>query len=204
MRFINPDGGEVDMCGNGARCIARMAYDRGIAPARMAIETVAGIVKAEVQGNLVRLELTDPSDLEFDLDLGLEWPVDYVDTGVPHAVAWVEDLSGIDLPEFGGRVRYHGHFAPSGTNANFAQVEGDGSLSVRTYERGVEAETLACGTGATAVAVVAAKKGWVKLPATVHCAGGFDLVSDAGRGATALAGGGEYVFDGEIEYGDRV
>jgi len=123
---------------------------------------------------------------------------------VPHVVAWVDDPAGIDVPEFGCLIRQHGHFAPNGTNANFARMEADGSLTLRTYERGVEAETLACGTGATAVAVIAAKRNWVKLPATVHCAGGFDLVIDSIQGATTLAGGAEYVFDGEMEYGDRV
>ncbi len=204
MRFINPDGGEVEMCGNGARCIARMAFDRGIAPERMSIETGAGIVKAAVEHGLVCLDLTAPTGLKLNLPVGLEWPVDFVDTGVPHAVAWVDDLQALDLPRVGSLLRHHNLFAPNGTNANFAKVEADGSLTVRTYERGVEAETLACGTGAAAVAVVAAERGWVKLPVTVHCAGGFDLVIDSVLGTTTLTGGAEYVFDGEVEYGNRV
>ena len=204
MRFINPDGGEQDMCGNGARCIARMAFDRGIVSKQMAIETGAGVVKAEVLGDQIRLDLTDPSDLQLGVPLGLDWAVDFVNTGVPHAVAWVGDPADIDVTKFGRLIRNHGHFQPNGTNANFAKVEADGSLSMRTYERGVEAETLACGTGATAVAVVAAQKGWVKLPVTVHCAGGFDLVIDSVQGAATLTGGAAYVFDGEMEYGDRV
>jgi diaminopimelate epimerase len=83
-------------------------------------------------------------------------------------------------------------------------VEADGSLSVRTYERGVEAETLACGTGATAVAVIAAEKGWVSLPVTVHCAGGYDLVIDSVQGKTTLTGGAVTIFEGTVEYGNRV
>lgn len=204
MRFINPDGGEQDMCGNGARCIARLACDRGIAPAGMKIETGAGIVHAEVLDDLIRLDLTDPTDLRLDLEAGLEWRVDFVNTGVPHAVAWVEDVQDVDLPVCGSALRYHKLFEPKGTNANFARVEADGTLSMRTYERGVEAETLACGTGAAAAAVLAAGRGWVKLPVSVHCAGGHDLVINTVCGTTTLTGGAEYVFDGEIEYGNRV
>jgi diaminopimelate epimerase len=204
MRFINPDGGEQDMCGNGARCIARLAHDLGVAAEKMAIETGAGIVKAKVLENQVRLDLTDPTDLQLDLPVELEWTVDFVNTGVPHAVAWVDDVAAVDLPKFGRLIREHALFAPSGTNANFAKVEADGSLAVRTYERGVEAETLACGTGAAAVAALAAERGWVKLPVAVHCAGGFDLVIDSIPEALSLTGGAEYVFSGEVEYGNRV
>lgn len=204
MRFINPDGGEVAMCGNGARCIARLAYDLGMASKSMCIETGAGLVKAEVLDEEVRLELTDPTDLKLDLEAGLEGPVDFVNTGVPHAVAWVDDLPALDLPMVGKQVREHALFSPEGSNANFATVEADGTLSVRTYERGVEAETMACGTGATAVAVIAAKKGWVSLPVTVHCAGGFDLVIDSVQGTTSLTGSAVTIFEGTVEYGNRV
>ncbi len=204
MRFINPDGGEQEMCGNGARCIARLAFDLGAVSARMKIETGAGIVHAEVLGDLIRLDLTDPTDLELDLPVDLEWPVDFVNTGVPHAVAWVDNVQAVDLPKAGSTLRYHKLFEPNGTNANFARVEANGALSLRTYERGVEAETLACGTGAAAVAVLAAERGWVKLPVSVHCVGGHDLVIDNACGKTTLTGGAERVFDGEIGYGNRL
>ncbi len=204
MRFINPDGSEVDMCGNGARCIARFAHGLGAAPAAIKIETNAGMVCAEVQEELVQLELTEPTGLELDLDIGLEWPVDFVNTGVPHTVAWVDDVEAVDLPKIGRLIREHGRFAPDGTNANFAQVNADGSVTVRTYERGVEAETLACGTGAAAVALLAAARSRASFPVTVHCAGGEDLVIDSALGKTTLAGGAETVFEGVIEYGNRI
>jgi len=204
MRFINPDGGEQDMCGNGARCLARFAHELGAVPVRMEIETGAGMVHAEVLGDQIRLDLTDPTDLELGVALDLEWTVDFVNTGVPHAVAWVDDVQAVDLPKAGSTLRYHKLFEPNGTNANFARVETNGALSMRTYERGVEAETLACGTGAVAVAVLAAERGWVKLPVAVHCAGGHDLVVNSVRGKTTLAGGAATVFDGEVEYGNRV
>jgi diaminopimelate epimerase len=192
------------MCGNGARCFARRAFDLDAAPSAMTIDTQAGIVSAEVLGETVRLHLTEPSGFRFDLDAGLDWPVDVVNTGVPHAVVRVEDLAGLDLAVLGRRVRRHALFAPNGANANFVKVEADATLSVRTFERGVEAETLACGTGATAAALVAARHGWVQLPVAVHCAGGYDLLIDGGERGTTLAGAAEYVFEGEIEYGNRV
>ena len=192
------------MCGNGARCLARFAYDLDAVPPGMRIETAAGIVHAEIMGDQIRIDLTDPTDMELDLPVGLEWPVDFVNTGVPHAVAWVDDVQAVDLPLAGSAVRFHEQFSPKGTNANFAKVEPDGTLSMRTYERGVEAETLACGTGAAAVAVLAAEREWVKLPVSVHCAGGYDLVINLARGTTTLTGGVATVFDGEVEYGNRV
>jgi diaminopimelate epimerase len=204
MRFINPDGGEQDMCGNGARCLARYAHERGGAPARMTIETGAGLVRAEAVENGICLELTDPSGLRLDVPVGLAWTVDFINTGVPHAVAWVEDPEAVDLPSVGRALRRHELFQPAGTNADFARVEADGSLSLRTYERGVEAETLACGTGAAAVAVLAAARGWVNLPVPVHCMGGHDLVINNVCGKTTLTGGAVHVFDGEVEYGNRV
>jgi len=204
MRFFNPDGNEVEMCGNGARCFARLACDIGAAPATMAFETQAGRVQAEVMDEQVRLKLTDPTDWRLDLDAGLEWPVDFVNTGVPHAVVRVDDLENLDLPMLGKLLRYHELFAPEGANANFVKVEEDATLSVRTYERGVEAETLACGTGATAVALVAARRGWIKLPVAVHCAGGYDLTVDSGEGGTTLLGGAATIFEGEVEYGDWI
>lgn len=204
MRFINPDGNEVEMCGNAARCFARFAYDLGAAPAVMTIETMAGPICAEVSDDQVRLGLTDPTDLELDLDLGLSLPADFLNTGVPHAVVWVDDVHAIDLFQLGKTIRYHERFSPAGTNANFAQVEEDGSLTVRTYERGVEGETLACGTGVAAAAVLAAHRKRVALPVVVHCAGGYDLVIDSNQGNTTLSGGAAYVFTGEIDYGNRV
>ncbi len=203
MRFINPDGGEVDMCGNGARCIARFAFDRKLAPAQMVIETGAGRVRAEMLGDQVRLQLTEPRGMKFGLDAGLSWPLDFVNTGVEHAAAWVEDPAAVDLPQLGRSIRHHALFAPAGTNANFAKVEADGTITLRTYERGVEDETLACGTGAAAVGLLAAAKGLVTLPVTVHCAGGCDLVIDSAGGKARLTGGAEYVFEGTVKYGNR-
>ena len=204
MRFINPDGNEVEMCGNGARCVARLAFDLGIAAGTMTIGTGAGLVRAQVSGEAIRLDLTEPTDWRFDLEVGLDEPVSAVNTGVPHAIVWVDDLEAVDVAEQGRHLRFHPLFAPEGTNANFVRLEADGSLSVRTYERGVEGETLACGTGAAAAALMAARCGKVELPVAVHCASGYDLMVDSHGPVTTLSGTAEYVFEGEMGYGDRI
>ena len=205
MRFFNPDGSEVDMCGNGARCLARFAHELGAAPAVMRMQTGAGIVHASVAENEVTLELTPPAGLRCDLELdGIPWTADYVDTGVPHVVCWVEDPDPIDVQTWGSRIRHLARFAPGGTNANFASVGPDGKLILRTFERGVEAETLACGTGAAAAAVLAAARKWVSLPVAVHCASGYDLLIDNSGGRCTLTGNAERIFDGEIWYGNRL
>ncbi len=204
MQFINPDGSIVGMCGNGARCFARAAYNWGIVSSKMHIETRAGLVRAKVLNGTVQIDLTDPKDLKLDVTTGKNFAVDFVNTGVPHAVTWFDELEEVDVMGLGRELRNNKAFRPFGANVNFARVEKDGSVSIRTYERGVEAETLACGTGAAAVAVIAAERGRAKFPVTVHCAGGYDLVIDQVQGKTTLAGDAVVVFKGEVEYGDRV
>ncbi|MBN2703951.1 MAG: diaminopimelate epimerase [Pontiellaceae bacterium] len=204
MRFINPDGNEVEMCGNGARCFAKLAYEMGSAPSQMTIETVAGMVCAEVLGGEVCLQLTEPAGLQLDLPIESEWSIDFLNTGVPHLVVWVDDVAAIDLFDWGPFFRFHKAFAPLGTNVNFVQVNADGGLSVRTYERGVEAETMACGTAAAAVGVAAVQRGRASFPVRVHCAGGYDLVIGMSDARVTLTGGAEKVFEGEVFYGNRV
>lgn len=208
MRFFNPDGGEVDMCGNGARCIARLAHELGAAPAAMRIETPAGIVRAEVRGNQVLLTMTEPHDWRMHQTIALSCQkitCHSVNTGVPHVVVEVADLPGADVHGLGAEIRHHPLFAPKGTNANFIQLDADGRLHVRTYERGVEAETLACGTGMVACGLVAGKLGRVRPPVRVVPASGDVLevdYRDAGDGATdvTLLGPAEHVFQGRLTY----
>jgi diaminopimelate epimerase len=208
MRFFNPDGSEVEMCGNGARCVARLAADIGAAPADMTIDTVAGQLKAHVAGSSVTLGMTQPKDWVIDTDItvnGKNYTCSSVNTGVPHAVLLVDDLKGLDIMAMGSAIRYHKVFAPAGTNANFIQVDGNGTVLIRTYERGVEGETLACGTGMTAAALIAAKKGLVKAPVTVRPASG-DLItvdfklSPQGASDVTMKGPAEYVFQGVLDY----
>lgn len=177
-RFYNSDGSTAEMCGNGARCAARFAYYKGIAKRSMRFETLAGIIAAEVLEESVAIDLTPPGSLEQDLILPLSKGtvrLDAIDTGVPHAVIFVDELEGIDVVGIGREIRRHPHFAPAGTNVNFALAPWTGHLKVRTYERGVEDETMACGTGLTAAVLAAAARfGW-ESPITVETRGGFRL-----------------------------
>ncbi len=177
-RFFNADGSVAEMCGNGGRCAARFAHLLGICGSRLAFRTLAGVIRAEVFDRRVKLQLTAPHSLRLDQPVdvdGRRLTVHAVNTGVPHAVVVVDgasELESYDVVGEGRKVRFHGHFAPAGTNVNFIALAGPHSLAVRTYERGVEDETLACGTGATAAALVAAAKGLVEPPVTVRTSGG--------------------------------
>ena len=157
-QFFNADGSVAEMCGNGARCAARFAFLQGIAPAEMRFATLAGIIEASVSEQDVAVKMTDPFDLKMNQCIRVEdqeYTVQSIDTGVPHAVVFVDDIDGTDVRVLGNLVRHHQAFMPAGTNVNFAQRQGRG-IKVRTYERGVEDETLACGTGAAACAIIAA------------------------------------------------
>jgi diaminopimelate epimerase len=178
-RFYNADGSEAEMCGNGGRCAARFAYLKGIAGPSLKFETLAGILSAQVEGKKVKLEMTKPFGLKLDETIlidGEKKIFSSLNTGVPHAVLFVDDLEGVNIVPVGRAIRFHSHFAPSGTNVNFIWLEKESQLSIRTYERGVEDETLACGTGAVASALIAAFKGLVKSPVSIKTRGGEVLV----------------------------
>jgi diaminopimelate epimerase len=148
---------------------------KGIAGPSLTFETIAGILSAQVDGKRVKLEMTKPFGLKLDETIlieGKKQTLSSINTGVPHAVIFLEDLKGVDVVRAGRTIRYHPQFAPAGTNANFVRVENDSQLSIRTYERGVEDETLACGTGAVASALVAAFKGLIKSPVSIKTWGG--------------------------------
>jgi len=208
MRFFNPDGSEVEMCGNGARCVARLACEIGAAPAAMTFETIAGPIGAEVRGDRVLLHMTEPKDWRLNLSLDVEGSrlaAHFVNSGVPHAVVPVKDVAAVNVQQLGAAIRYHHDFAPKGTNANFIQVTGSDSLRVRTYERGVEAETLACGTGIVASGLIAGRLGLVKPPVRITAASGdvleVNYTATAG-GATnvTLLGPAVHVFRGVLDH----
>jgi len=208
MQFFNPDGGEAGMCGNGARCAARLAHELQIAPASMTIETAAGAVQAQMLSDgRVRLELPPPSACQLDgrLVLGNGDAVHYAfaDTGVPHAVIECEDTDLVAVGTLGRAIRQHPCFAPHGTNVDFITITGPDSLRIRTYERGVEDETLACGTGIAAAAVTAVLRGRVVSPVSVLTAGGDRLQvaftpTDHTPGPITLTGPAVHVFTGEL------
>ena len=177
-RSFNADGSEVEMCGNGGRCAARFAFLKRIAGDKVSFETVGGIIDAEVRGDVVKLRLTDPRALVLDDRIRIKNEtlfVHSINTGVPHVVHFVRDPDDFDVFGTGRAIRYHEHYQPAGTNANFAAVADMHTLRVRTYERGVEDETLACGTGSVASALIAARKGLVESPVDVRVQSGETL-----------------------------
>jgi diaminopimelate epimerase len=174
-RFFNADGSEAEMCGNGGRCAARFAHLQGIAPPQLTFETLAGIVKAEVMGEVVKLELPLPYDRtdDFTLELGGEvYRANSITVGVPHVVLFVEDLPNVPVVELGRKIRFADRFNPAGTNVNFVRIRNDRTIAIRTYERGVEDETLACGTGSVASALITSEKRGMPSPVSVHTQGG--------------------------------
>lgn len=204
-RFYNADGSRAEMCGNGGRCAARFAVERGIARRTLGFETDAGLIRAEVKGRTVKLQMTPPHGLALAKSLtlgGRKITYSFLDTGVPHAVLFVPDLEKIDLMGTGRGIRTHRVFAPRGTNVNFVRVK-DGTVWVRTYERGVEGETLACGTGAVAAGILSAVHGTVRPPVPVRTRGGEILTihfdpDQEGFGEVYLEGGTSWSCDGVI------
>ncbi|MHB9155552.1 MAG: diaminopimelate epimerase [Endomicrobiales bacterium] len=188
MKYFNSDGSAAAMCGNGGRSIARFASLLGAAGKKMTFETDAGLVSAEILPRNVRLWLYEPRDARLDFPLKVEkreFDVSFLNTGVPHAVIFVNDIEKADVVSIGQMVRFHRAFAPAGTNVDFVQRKDEHTIHVRTYERGVEDETLACGTGVTASAIIAGLRGIVKSPVDCLTHGGYTLrvsfaLNDAG------------------------
>lgn len=205
--FFNSDGSDAEMCGNGARCFARFARRLTGAEGGLSFETVAGIIRARFDGELVTVNLTPPRDPRLDQAVSTsqgELCVHSLNTGVPHAVVLVPDADEAMVGALGRELRFHAAFQPAGTNVNFVQLLGPGSIRVRTYERGVEGETLACGTGVTASALVCSRlQGW-SSPVNVRVQGGDTLAVsfeelDGAFANVQLTGPAEFVFTGTIE-----
>jgi len=207
MRYFNADGGEAEMCGNGARCFARFANKVAGAEAKISFETPAGVISAKLAGDLVTLQMTEPTDLKLNIKLAVadeNKTVHFINSGVPHVVIPVSRVNDIDVHGEGSCIRHHKMFSPKGANVNFIEKRGPKEIAVRTYERGVEAETLACGTGIVASALVFAATENAASPITVIARGGdklrvgFERSDDAFRNVT-LSGPAEFVFEGAIE-----
>jgi len=162
MRIFNADGSEAQMCGNGARCVTLFNGKK-----EGSINTLAGVIKTQLSAQKAKVQLTCPKDIKLDIPLkvnGRLIKVNFVNTGVPHVVVFVQGLNNLDVQGIGKSIRNHARFSPAGTNVNFVEPKAKGLIQVRTYERGVEGETLACGTGSAASAVIfAIKKGINKL-----------------------------------------
>ncbi|TVR52718.1 MAG: diaminopimelate epimerase [Puniceicoccaceae bacterium] len=208
MVYFNADGSRAEMCGNGARCFTAFALARGLGgDGRLHFLTDAGALTASSGPAGIRVVMTEPANLRTGLSLDLgDGPVELhsVNTGVPHAVLFVGDLEAVDLPRLGAEIRHHPAFAPAGTNVNFAAVQSGGLVRIRTYERGVEAETLACGTGVTAVGILASLLHDLPPPVRVRVAGGdtlaVDFKTEAGNPVeVTMTGPAHTVFTGEID-----
>ena len=205
--FYNSDGSTAEMCGNGARCFARFVQKVAGTNGKTSFETGAGIIRAEFQGDRVTINLTAPKDLRLNEEVKLSSgpaKVHSLNTGVPHAVLFVPDADQAMVQNQGAEIRYHQHFAPKGTNVNFVQLLGPSQIRVRTYERGVEGETLACGTGVTASALIAARLHGFTSPVKVQVQGGDSLEVSFREETGAftdvhLKGPADFVFDGQID-----
>ena len=207
MRYFNADGGEAEMCGNGARCFARFANKVGEQKGEIFFETLAGVISAELKGDLVTLRMTEPTDLQLNIHLpvaGENRAVHFINSGVPHVVIPVAKIDDADVRNDGAAIRNHKMFSPNGANVNFIEKRGANKIAIRTYERGVEDETLACGTGIVASALVFAATEDCEGSVTVLARGGdelqvdFEKTRDQFRNVT-LTGPAEFVFEGTIE-----
>ena len=207
MRYYNSDGGEAEMCGNGARCFALLA--RAVSGRKgnvLRIQTQAGLLTLQIRGQEVQVSMTEPTKLRLGRKLvvaGRKLAVDFLNTGVPHAVLFVRSVRSIDVAKQGRAIRYHSAFAPSGTNVNFVEIGRGNRIHVRTYERGVEGETLACGTGVAASSILSNLRRGLRSPILVttrggdHLRVGFSMVNGQARKVT-LQGLARIVYTGVI------
>jgi len=207
MRYFNADGGEAEMCGNGARCFARFAKKVAGTADKISFETPAGVICAELSGDLVTLQMTQPVDVRLNIQLPVDnsaKTVHFINSGVPHVVVPVSEIATLDVRREGSIIRHHKMFSPKGANVNFIEQRGERKIAIRTYERGVEDETLACGTGIVASALIFAAVKGANGPITVIARGGdelqvgFESSANAFRHVT-LTGPAEFVFEGTIE-----
>ena len=207
MRYFNADGGEAEMCGNGARCFARFANRAAGTQKTISFETPAGVISAELTGNLVTLRMTDPTDLRLNVKLPVgneNKTVHFINSGVPHVVIPVAEVGNVDVRLEGAAIRHHKMFSPSGANVNFIEKRESNKIAIRTYERGVENETLACGTGIVASALIFGATESCQGPITVLARGGDELEVGFERNRdqfhnVTLAGPAEFVFEGTID-----
>jgi diaminopimelate epimerase len=212
FRYYNADGGEAEMCGNGARCFGRFTAHLGETfRERVSFETLAGTLTAYMIDENVRIAMSEPKDLKLNTGAsvpGLDAPLHFVNTGVPHVVTFVESPQALDVFDVftvGTAIRHHQAFAPAGTNANFAAVLAPDHIVIRTFERGVEDETLACGTGMVASALVHHLLTGAPSPIKVDVEGGdtleigFEKTGERSFKNVTLTGPADFVFEGEID-----
>ena len=197
MVYYNADGRESSMCGNGGRCLVKFAYHQGIHKSSYSFLAIDGEHLAEIDDDNVRLKMKDVDKVEEHASYAL------LNTGSPHFVKFDRDVAKIDVPQTGSEIRYSKTFAAEGINVNFVEMIDSDSIFVRTYERGVEDETLSCGTGVTAAALVSAhnENGFNRVEVRTpggHLSVEFDKIDDEHFENIWLCGPAEFVFKGEI------
>jgi diaminopimelate epimerase len=205
--FYNSDGSSGEMCGNGARCFGRFVQKCVGTKRDFTFETGAGVIAAQFNGDCVTVSLTAPANLRLNERLELSvgpQTVHSINTGVPHVVLFVLDADKAMVQQLGPEIRRHPQYAPRGTNVNFVQVMAPGRIRVRTFERGVEGETLACGTGVTASALISSRVYQFNSPVNVQVQGGdvleVSFLQDKGSFSDVrLTGPADFVFEGEVQ-----
>lgn len=217
MKYYNSDGSYGGMCGNGGRCISRYAFIKRIVNRpEIRFEALEHIYSASILHDGVKLKMKDPWDFRIGQMItvsGTQVRYHFVNSGSPHCVVFLDEnshlgsaLEDVDVYGIGKAIRNHGHFSPEGTNVNFVEQKDVNGLFVRTYERGVEAETLACGTGSVAVALISNQVRQSISPVTIQVRSGeflivgFDRMDDGGYGNVWLSGSAHIVFSGVVNY----
>lgn len=202
LRYFNADGRESEMCGNGARGAAYYAFQKGLVGKEMAFLVGTEEYEATVQDNRVQLKMPGAQDLQTQIGIVEEGFLEeggFLNTGVPHLVLFVKNIENIDVNSLGRKYRYHQAFQPKGTNVNFAEILAQDKIQIRTYERGVEEETLACGTGAVASAFLASIRKNTRLPTEVLTRGGMlKVFGDKPKKHIYLEGEVKLVYEGRL------
>ncbi|MBS1777093.1 MAG: diaminopimelate epimerase [Bacteroidetes bacterium] len=197
MVYYNSDGNESTMCGNGGRCIVAFAHQLGIIEHHTTFEAVDGLHQAEIDSKgIVRLQMIDVNGILEDEEAKI------LQTGSPHYVLWVDDVEKVDVVREGRKIRNRTQYLPDGINVNFVSLRSDG-LHIRTYERGVEDETLSCGTGVTAAAIASVENQQGAFSIQVHTQGGtlrvnFEKTIHQKASKVWLIGPTALVFKGEV------
>lgn len=209
LRIFNSDGSEAEMCGNGLRCFVKWLINKGYHPPLFRIEVMQHVLTAKVIDHTICIDMGCPRNIQWDITLRFEnqfLRLHYLNTGVPHAVLFAEDIENINLLRLGAYIRNYSLWTPNGTNVTFAQKIDGSRLKTRTYERGVEGETLACGTGATAAALAAARDGF-SSPVVIETRSGDNLkiefsFENQKFSNVTLSGSADCIFQGEIDLPD--
>lgn len=207
FRIFNSDGSEAEMCGNGIRCFVKWLASMGFHYEHYRIQTMQSILKAKHVKDDICVDMGTPGNIQWDISLPFEnqfLRIHYLNTGVPHAILFTENIDDVELLKLGPYIRNYSLWTPHGTNVTIAQKETGARLKVRTYERGVEGETLACGTGATAAALAAAREYQIVSPVCIETRLGEELnigfsYENQKFSHVTLTGSAKCTFTGEVD-----